>query len=293
MKDFKVGDRIRGDVDNEVNIRKYGEIIYISGEFASVKFDDGTSDGGIHLTGCVKMTQFKEGDRVKQLATCSGNEKGQESVLEIKNGELHAGKCTCQHEWELVTPVFKPGDKVRERETGKVDEVVGVPGVEVYDNNHYLSAGEGFTTKKNGWNYRKNWERIEPMSRYEELRKRIGEIGNGWDKKADELYEEIYNVSNLRLWVDCYGHDGSITVVKHGSMLYSIAQEKKQCNETYLTHFDFSSQCEKNKAFQDALYYLLDNSTIKPEPPVISIVGKEVKAEIEGKIYQVKVLSQG
>jgi len=52
--------------------------------------------------------------------------------------------------------------------------------------------------------------------------------------------------------------------------------------------FGYSGQCDKMTAFKKALLYLLDHSDIKQD-----LVGQEVKAEIEGKIYKVKVIERG
>jgi len=61
-----------------------------------------------------------------------------------------------------------------------------------------------------------------PMSKYQELKERIENLENGWDKEADDILRE-------------------------------------------LKFFDKSLQCEKLKAFKQALFWLLDHSDIKDE----------------------------
>ncbi len=109
------------------------------------------------------------------------------------------------------------------------------------------------------------------MSKYEELKERIEALENGWDKEADDLLKEI--IGKERCVIEFHNNNRVIEVGYYRDFLGGT--------------FKYTSQCEKMSAFRNILLYLLDHSDIKK-----NLVGREVKAEIEGKIYQVKVLSK-
>jgi hypothetical protein len=119
------------------------------------------------------------------------------------------------------------------------------------------------------------------MSKYEELKRRIEKV-EGWTKEADDLIQIIHKHSErcsekyYSLTISLNQHDGNVVIRRFSD---STDFEDK------LVTFHFKSQCSKNRAFKDALLWLLDHSDIKKD-----LVGQEVKAEIEGKVYKVKVL---
>ena len=117
------------------------------------------------------------------------------------------------------------------------------------------------------------------MSKCEELKGRIEALSNGWDKEADDVLQEIVKGSIY------YSFDITRYGDENGKMrgIVKVYQE----NSSWSSEFHYSSQCEKMEAFKNALLCLLENSDIKKD-----IVGQEVKADIEGKIYKVKVLGE-
>jgi hypothetical protein len=122
----------------------------------------------------------------------------------------------------------------------------------------------------------------EPMSKYQELSDRIDRLNNGWDKEADDLLQEINSRIQDGYMALCISirdnHYGWVKIRKYSDL---------SGNSDIIEKFFFESQCEKMSAFKQALHYLLDHSDIKKD-----LVGEEVKAEIEGKVYKVKVLDR-
>ncbi len=113
------------------------------------------------------------------------------------------------------------------------------------------------------------------MSKYDELKDRIDGVTR-WDKEADDILQEIGDV-NLYLTIKTkHMGDGSGKVTITDETCDSYEEKEK---------FYFNNQCEKLTAFKTALIWLLDNSSTKKD-----LVGQEVKADVEGKTYKVKIL---
>ena len=96
------------------------------------------------------------------------------------------------------------------------------------------------------------------MSKYEDLRKRITALEDGWNKDADDIIMEIrihheilFSQDEGRSLGGLYGH---ITITPKRS---------EGIRNGIVKTFKFTSQCEKLSAFKDALMWLLDNSSIK------------------------------
>ncbi len=111
------------------------------------------------------------------------------------------------------------------------------------------------------------------MSKYDELKSRIENV-EGWDKEADDIIQEIGREYEIQFEQDATSRYGSMTIWRR-----SYSDDKG--------YFKYTSQCDKLEAFKKALMWLLDHSDIKK-----TIVGTEVKADIEGKTYKVRILEK-
>lgn len=102
----------------------------------------------------------------------------------------------------------------------------------------------------------------------------------GWDKEADDILGDVIKKTNYALVVKYY-YDGS-----GDFLIYEGSLVEKDLMSGYIQPFGFSSasQCSRLRAFKDALLWLAEKAG--------TIVGKEVKADIEGKIYKVKVIEE-
>ena len=97
------------------------------------------------------------------------------------------------------------------------------------------------------------------MSKYDELKQRI-EAVTGWDKIADDLLYELFMHAeqHYRLIIPFTRQNNDhIFIVEYssgsGKFIKTVAE------------FIFLSQCEKLKAFKQALLWLLDHSNIKKD----------------------------
>ena len=191
---------------------------------------------------------------------------------------------------------FKVGDKVEQiasgQNTGYHD--IGKEAFVVEIGGSYIDPGDGikiahiddWSLVSKEWRGEQAFKKIGgSMTRCEEIEKQITEI-EGWDKKADDVMLKINYNGRILFDSNCGDSFGRILVITHGGRPSKVNQDKG----TYdiKMEFDYSSQCGKLKAFKKTLVWLLDNSDIKKD-----LVGQEVKAEIEGKVYKVKVLSEG
>jgi hypothetical protein len=105
-------------------------------------------------------------------------------------------------------------------------------------------------------------ERAEPMSKYEELKARIEGLNNGWTKEADDILQEMnvqYSIC-IPNKLSCGLGDIQIYYPEANSLVAPFSM-KRYC----IANFTYSSQCEKNRAFKNALLWLLDHSDIKRE----------------------------
>ena len=91
------------------------------------------------------------------------------------------------------------------------------------------------------------------MTKYEELKRDIEGLENGWDKDADDVLQEL-NVNSTRFY--------SIDIeIRNDHAIVGYLDIKH--NHENVQRFEFHNQCEKMDAFQKALLYLLDHSDIK------------------------------
>jgi hypothetical protein len=109
------------------------------------------------------------------------------------------------------------------------------------------------------------------MSNYDSIKSQIEAVtGSSSIKEVDDLIEGIRKNGGLLLEIaSAYGE-----IRLSGD---SVGKATKR--------FSFTSQCSKLSALKQALMWLLDNSDIKKD-----LIGQEIKSEIDGKIYKVKVL---
>ncbi len=117
-----------------------------------------------------------------------------------------------------------------------------------------------------------------PMSQYNKLKSEIEQV-TGWDKKADDILDKMgssFRLTDSSILTSAYIE---IPTTKCGNIFIFNAGKAE------IQRFHYSSQCEKLEAFKQALMYLLNCSDIKKD-----LVGQEIDAEIEGKVYKVKVL---
>lgn len=120
----------------------------------------------------------------------------------------------------------------------------------------------------------------ETMSKYEELKQRINGLNNGWDKDADDIVQEIIaNIDAYTVYFKCWQNPSPMD----GGMEFRLG--KSGCYDDKTKSRTYENQCGKLKVYKTLLLWLLDQSSIKHQ-----IIGQEVKADIEGKIYKVKVL---
>ena len=104
----------------------------------------------------------------------------------------------------------------------------------------------------------------EPMNKYEDLKQRIAELDDGWNKEADDVLQEIYNNDKEKenIWIEiCIDKNDIVRI--------------KDSNDKVIKKFPYDSQCSKMTAFKQALMWLLDHSDIKKEDK------SELKAEIK------------
>ena len=117
------------------------------------------------------------------------------------------------------------------------------------------------------------------MSKYDELKSRIENV-EGWDKDADDIMQEMGKEFTLENGISKSAYIEIPTSQIGNIMIFDVTKKE-------IKRFYFSSQCEKLSAFKKALMWLLDHSDIKK-----TIVGTEVKADIEGKTYKVRILEK-
>lgn len=115
----------------------------------------------------------------------------------------------------------------------------------------------------------------DKMSKYETLRRKIKvECVNGWDKNMDDVLQEIfykYCNGTPEITICCISRANSSVTVRNGNSNENIAPKS----------FYYNSQCEKNSAFQEALLYLLDNSSLRKDDKKTQIQEKIDKLQEE------------
>lgn len=113
---------------------------------------------------------------------------------------------------------------------------------------------------------------------------RIQALKDGWNKEADAILNEIRGEHGFIVWQGTLHHSIFITSRAPVTLRYDGELDP---GTKLLARFEFSDKdsCEKNRAFKKALLFLA-------EEHIKLSVGSEVKAEIEGKTYKVKILER-
>jgi hypothetical protein len=247
------------------------------------------------------MSKFQIGDRVRVIKSACHEEgnysaKGAEGKItgfrnsnsfpiqtDIKYGSLPEGDIFYEDQLELIVEAKvceKPVEKKHVYVEGdQVEIVAACSGTKVGDirtltiHNGVLTAMISIDT---GCTCQHYWKLHKPagvkMSKRDELKTRIEKL-QGWTKEADDILQEFKSIHlhyAIYIPLDLSGH---IFIVNRGD------------SNKHLQGFSFDNQCQKNSAFKSALMWLLDKAH-----PEEQLVGKEVRAEIEGKTYKVKVL---
>ncbi len=180
---------------------------------------------------------------------------------------------------------FKVGDKVRR--THSCNNVHGMLKGQIYivssrtaDLSNYIYVEE---IDMQSWD-EDFFELVKggTMSKHAELADRISNVV-GWTKEADDIIQEI-NQGKEALTIEIKENFDKTNncFIKVWWIKVSLEQGSGLSPD-----FEYKSQYQKNDAFKEALMWLLDHSDIKKD-----LVGQEVKADIEGKVYKVKVMEE-
>lgn len=157
---------------------------------------------------------------------------------------------------------FKVGDRVKwHEEYGNI--------VEIYRDQIWIK----WDMRNRTWVSEKDWINLGfkviregKISKYEELKERIKNLQNGWDKEADDILQEITKREYYHLDITC-GNNYS------EAMYIDVKASGDEC-----IRFDFDNQCSKLEAFKKALLWLLDHSDIKKDEKEEKIKELEMKA---------------
>jgi len=179
---------------------------------------------------------------------------------------------------------FQVGDKVEVMKTfgtfpklGQIGIITKIEEDLVYLDNDHKSGNYTLDL------YIKLIKKGDAMSKYEDLKRRINALDNGWTKTADDIMQEIWKApsDDLQLYWLLIGNEAnsSIRIIK--------SPYNDNIEEDKVADFRYKNQCEKLKAFKNALLWLLDHSSISK-----NLVGQEIKADVEGRTYRVKILRE-
>jgi hemerythrin len=184
---------------------------------------------------------------------------------------------------------FQVGDKVR-IEVACSGTIKGKVYILQYNPNDSTDKAIYAWENGGGCSCQEKWELIErgpSMNKYNELKQRIEALDNGWTKEADEILQELTRESKHHFLVEQdMRNAGYIFLCKYDSGSGVWLDENTEKIKPSIK-FRFCGSCEKMTAFKDALLWLLDHSDIKK-----SIVGQEVKVEIEYKVYKARIIEE-
>lgn len=127
----------------------------------------------------------------------------------------------------------------------------------------------------------------EPMNKYDELKERIDKV-EGWTKEADDILREMFP--------NCVKPYYRISIPAWNDTLEAIKVMGSNNQKVYFSE-SYSSQCEKNSAFKEALMWLLDHSDIKKDEKKEKIEHletylQEIKDNYQGSIKKVEAKIQ-
>lgn len=177
--------------------------------------------------------------------------------------------------------MFKVGDKVKNISDKDTDITIGHFYTLIKDEvNEEIFFKDDDNDKRH--RPKKHYKKLEnTMTKYDELVDRIDNV-TGWDKEADDITTELYKSTK---------HLGYLQIsipLDYNRTAFHIIKWDSQGSWKEIATFAFEGQGEKLSAFKQALMWLLEHSSIKEK----TLVGKEVKAEIEGKVYKVKIVEE-
>ena len=191
---------------------------------------------------------------------------------------------------------FKVGDRIRvvvncpfgHYRWGEVGRVTKIGKVGIYGNSNAIWINELEKRGGGAWGPSIHFKKLDEVSliKLEELmslRNQIKALKNGWDKEADDILQEI--LENLPL-----GNNWVHIIVENCGDAPKNAKgwiKVETFSAGNMEPIYFHSQCEKHKAFQDALLWLLDKSGLEGHK-----VGDEIKIASERKTYRVKILEK-
>ena len=195
--------------------------------------------------------------------------KAEEEMVRVLKGLL-----------EEEVEMFKIGDRVEVIKERYAGEIGGIIKIDKSDVSYRIQFDNGDIWWEKGENIRK----IEGfMSKYDNLKNRIDKV-TCWGKEADDILQEIIGDGMQCISIPCDNKDAQITIHQGRRGTAKIGDTTIS---PLLAFFHYNSQYKKLSAFKKTLLWLLDHSDIKQ-----SLVGSEIKTEIESKVYKVKVLSE-
>jgi hypothetical protein len=176
---------------------------------------------------------------------------------------------------------FKVGDKIKATyvqqsyDEDHIGEIMTVRAVYtetvcVFENNHPWHFKQIILIKRG-----------DTMSKYSEIKSRIEALNDGWNKEADDILQEIVKDRGMSIKVNNFHNDASGAKIE---VYYNWNSGNGNFSE-----FKYNSQCDKNKAFKQALLWLLDHSEIKKtdNSDKIAELEKQVE-EIQRQIREMK-----
>jgi len=203
--------------------------------------------------------EFKEGARVEVVevfglfrrankgAIVRWEERG--DYVNIEGGpRIHKDN----YEFKLVEEEFEVGERVRIVEDNIGGEYSGEKGtiISVISNYAYPYL---ISCEKDGIKIYCKVEKLkeDKMTKYEELKRRIEALDDGWNKSCDDILMELKDLHEEYALYIPLDNNGYIYLVDRGSA------------NTHKQGFHYATQCEKMVALRQALHYLLDHSSLK------------------------------
>ena len=113
------------------------------------------------------------------------------------------------------------------------------------------------------------------------LRERIEKLNNGWDKEADDILQEIaeHIDHRVKIVINQDKRDINQNYYHYGSINIIIDKYKKSLG------WGDRGSCGKNRAFKDALLWLLEKSGLESAKE-----GDKAEVEVEGKMWEAKLV---
>ena len=179
---------------------------------------------------------------------------------------------------------FKVGDRVRNK-YNDICSIISIEGERGYKIRREIDSPEAYNSTF-FWKAHELTKIGGSMSKYDELKGRIEALDNGWDKEADDILLELHKVKS--------NNSGLVYFNQSWHTIHlEIRPESKgninivNINNVKLVSFYYNTQCQKMKAFKDALLWLLDHSNIKDTKEPIRKEIKELRerlTELENKL---------